>query len=339
MLSAWVRNGQLIDLFLCDSKNEIFVPETIFWGKVQKALAGSGGYFISLPENRIGFVRNSRPLREGDMTLVQVSSYPQPDKQIPLQSKITIKGRGIILTPGVPGVNISKAIGDPKRRKDIYSQVGAIVTKDILEKENIGLIVRTFYQKERDHQIKTEIENLLTTYRNTAHFGKPDKPTLVFRGPSIHERAERDWLPDDKFNIQDIGDEIDKYGLWDLIIDSVREKVQLENNASLYIEKTHAMIVIDVNSGGTKSKVPSKRVSLVAAKVIPRELRIRGFGGKVIIDFPSLNQSDKCEVEKSLAQEFKRDYVPTKLIGWTKSGNYELQRKRDRIPVNEILEL
>ena len=337
-LSAWVKRGELKDLYLCDSKNGVFVPESIFWGKVQKALPGTGGYFITLPENRVGFLRNSPPLREGDIILVQISSYPQPGKQIPLQSKIVIKGKGVIITPGAPGINISKAIADSKKRKELYSLVETVVTRESLEKENIGLILRTSCLSD-DHQIKAEIEELMNSYRRIFLSGKPNKPTLVATGPSIHARAERDWQPEEKFKVQDVGEDIDKFGLWDLIIENIGDVVILENKANLCIEKTQAMIVIDVNSGGIKSKASAKNISLQAAEVIPRELRIRGFGGKVIIDFPSMNQSDKNDVEKCLALAFKKDNVPTKLAGWTKLGNFEIQRKRDRIPVNEILKI
>ena len=337
-LSAWVKKGKLKDLYLCDSKNGVFVPESIFWGKVQKALPGTGGYFISLPENRIGFLRNSPPLMEGDIIIVQISSYPQFGKQIPLQSKIVIKGKGVILTPGVPGINISKAIVDQEKRNELYSLVETVVPRESLEKDNFGLILRTSCLH-NDHQIKTELKEFMTYYRRIFLSGKPNKPTLVASGPSIHARAERDWQPEENFIVQDVGDAIDTFGLWDLIIENTGDVVELGNKANLVIEKTQAMIVIDVNSGGMNSKTSARNISMQAAGVIPNELRIRGLGGKVIIDFPSMNQSDRKDVEKCLAQAFNNDYVPTKLAGWTKLGSFELQRKRDRIPVNELVEI
>lgn len=337
-LSAWVRRGKLEDLFLSDATIGNFIPESIFWGKVQKSLKGTGGYFISLPEGRVGFLRNSPPLQEGEMILVQVSGYPQQNKQIPLQSRIVIKGKGIILTQGVPGINISKSISNPERRKLLLIEVEEAVANSNLEQDETGVIIRTSC-KRSDHNIKQEIEVLLASLEKIRQIKAPSKPILVATGPSVHERAERDWLPDQHFVVQDITDKIDDFGLWDLIFDNTGEKVELGNNASLYIEKTHAMIVIDVNSGGINSKQSAKRISMEAAEIIPRELRLRGFGGMITIDFPSMNKSDMNEVEKRLYKAFKNDDVPTKLIGWTKSGNYELQRKRDRLPVNEILNL
>lgn len=337
-LSAWVRRGKLEDLFLSDATIGNFIPESIFWGKVQKSLKGTGGYFISLPEGRVGFLRNSPPLQEGEMILVQVSGYPQQNKQIPLQSRIVIKGKGIILTKGVPGINISKSISNPERRKLLLIEVEKALANANLEQDDTGVIIRTSC-KRSDHNIKQEIEVLLASLEKIRQIQAPSKPILVATGPSVHERAERDWLPDQHFIVQDITDKIDDFGLWDLIFDNTGEKVELGNNASLYIEKTHAMTVIDVNSGGINSKQSAKRISMEAAEIIPRELRLRGFGGKITIDFPSMNKSDMNEVEKRLNLAFKNDDVPTKLIGWTKSGNYELQRKRDRLPVNEILNI
>lgn len=334
-LSAWVRKGRLVDLLLDDSESGVFIPESIFWGKVQKSLPGTGGYFITLPENKTGYLRNSSKLREGEVLLVQVSSYAQPNKQIPLQQKMVFKGHGVILTPGVPGINISKSITDPNLRETLLSGIEEVTTLEQLKQENIGLIFRTCCQK-YDLNIKEEIENLLANYRRITQSSKPQKPALVWEGPSIHERAERDWLPEEKFTIENISEDFDDYGLWELINESTGDVVELNNSACLYIEKTNAMIVIDVNSGGLNSKASTRHISLRAAEVIPQELKIRGFAGKVVIDFPSMRQQDRNEVEKSLVQSFKKDYIPTKLLGWTKGGNYELQRKRDRRTVVEI---
>ncbi|MCY4308921.1 MAG: ribonuclease E/G [Rhodobacteraceae bacterium] len=337
-LSAWVRRGKLEDLFLSDTTIGNFIPESIFWGKVQKSLKGTGGYFISLPEGRVGFLRNSPPLQEGEMILVQVNGYPQQNKHVSLQSRIIIKGKGIILTQGVPGINISKTISNPERRQALLTKVEEALAHADFKQDDTGVIIRTSCGRS-DHNIKQEIEGLLVTLEKIRQIQKPSKPILVATGPSVHERAERDWLPDQHFVVQDVGDQIDDFGLWDLIFDNTKEKVELGNNASLYIEKTHAMIVIDVNSGGINSKQSAKRISMEAVEIIPRELRLRGYGGKVTIDFPSMNKSDMNDVEKRLNLVFKNDNVPTKLIGWTKSGNYELQRKRDRLPVNEIFNI
>ena len=41
-------------------------------------------------------------------------------------------------------------------------------------------------------------------------------------------------------------------------------------------------------------------------------------------------------LEESLAKAFRTDPVETSLVGWTKLGLYELQRKRERPPLAEI---
>jgi Ribonuclease G/E len=42
-------------------------------------------------------------------------------------------------------------------------------------------------------------------------------------------------------------------------------------------------------------------------------------------------------VEQSLRATFKADAIETALVGWTPLGHFELQRKRERRPLREVL--
>lgn len=48
-------------------------------------------------------------------------------------------------------------------------------------------------------------------------------------------------------------------------------------------------------------------------------------------------KKDRRPFETALRQAFRADDVETTLIGWTPLGHYELQRKRARLPIAEVL--
>ena len=77
--------------------------------------------------------------------------------------------------------------------------------------------------------------------------------------------------------------------------------------------------------------------NLEAARELPRQLRLRGLGGQVIVDFAPLRKSDRKRIEEALKTAFRRDPIETTLAGWTPLGNFELQRKRERRPLSELL--
>ena len=48
-------------------------------------------------------------------------------------------------------------------------------------------------------------------------------------------------------------------------------------------------------------------------------------------------KKDRRAFELSVKSAFRADSIDTVLAGWTPLGHYELQRKRDRLPLPEVL--
>ena len=76
---------------------------------------------------------------------------------------------------------------------------------------------------------------------------------------------------------------------------------------------------------------------MAAARDLPRQLRLRGLGGQIILDVAPMPKKDRRGVETTLRAAFRADETDTVLAGWTPLGNYELQRKRARQPLSEIV--
>ena len=68
-----------------------------------------------------------------------------------------------------------------------------------------------------------------------------------------------------------------------------------------------------------------------AAQLLPKELRLRGLGGQIVIDFVPMPKNNRRKIDLVLANAFKNDPIESSLVGWTQMGHFELQRKRERI--------
>ena len=113
-------------------------------------------------------------------------------------------------------------------------------------------------------------------------------------------------------------------------------RVTLEGGAHLQIEPTRALVAVDVNTGPDTSPAASLKANISAARELPRQLRLRGLGGQVVIDFAPMPKRDRSILDQVLKAAFKSD-GELKLAGGTTLGGYVLTRKRDRLALAGVL--
>ncbi len=104
----------------------------------------------------------------------------------------------------------------------------------------------------------------------------------------------------------------------------------------MLIEPTRALVAVDVNTGPDTSPAAGLKANIAAARDLPRQLRLRGLGGQVVIDFAPMPKRDRHILDQVLKAAFKAE-GETNLAGWTTLGLYELTRKRDRLALSELL--
>ncbi|MBV9063737.1 MAG: ribonuclease E/G, partial [Alphaproteobacteria bacterium] len=134
----------------------------------------------------------------------------------------------------------------------------------------------------------------------------------------------------------------DSYGLEDEIATLIEPRVPLPSGGWITIEGTEALTAVDVNSGSyteaTGLEETSLRVNLEAAAEIGRQLRLRGIGGLVVIDFIHLNQPENIEhVLTVLHSSLAHDRTPTQISGMSEFGLVEITRKRTRDPLVKLM--
>ncbi len=61
--------------------------------------------------------------------------------------------------------------------------------------------------------------------------------------------------------------------------------------------------------------------------------RLRGLAGQVTLDLAPMPKKDRVVFEGHLRAAFRLDPVETALAGWTPLWHFELERKRERLPI------
>ncbi len=94
---------------------------------------------------------------------------------------------------------------------------------------------------------------------------------------------------------------------------------------------------MDVNTGADTSFAAGLKANIAAARDLPRQLRLRGLGGQVVLDLAPMPKKDRRTLESALRAALRADTVETSLVGWTPLGHLELQRARARAPLAALL--
>lgn len=325
--AAMLADGRLDDLLLSPSEDRV-VPGAIYRGVIDRPMKGQGGAMVRLPGGT-GYLRHAKGLAAGTPVLVQVQGHAEPGKAAPLTRRLLFKSRYAIATPGAPGLNVSRQIRDEERRVDLLSLV-----HDIVDPEgDIGLILRSVAEKATDDDVAEDVSAMHGLA--TAVSGDADgPPELLVDGADPHRLAWRDWGLAD---LDDAPGAFDRHGITDRIEALSGPRADLPGGGHLYIEPTRALVAVDVNTGGNTSLAAGLKANIAMARHLPAELRCRGLGGQVTLDVAPMPKKDRRTFEQVLKSSFRDDPVETVLAGWTPLGHFELQRRRDRLPMTECL--
>lgn len=322
--AALLVDGRLHDLMI---DSDLPRPGTIYRAIAERPMKGQGGIFLRSPDGQC-YLRQIKGVSPGQALLVQVTGYAEPGKAIPVTAKVLFKSRYAIVTPDAPGINVSRAIKDDDLRDSLLE-----IAHEVMEGE-AGLILRSSCAAAPKDDIAEDIHAMMTLAAQVMADATGDAETLV-EGDGPHALAWREWT-DPAEVITDAGS-FEHHGVLDALELLRDTHVTLGSGASMHIEPTRALIAVDVNTGGDTSPAAGLKANMACMKDLPRQLRLRGLGGQITIDPAPCPKKDRRQVESALRAALKTDTVETTLVGWTPMGNLELQRKRDRIPLSEVL--
>ncbi|MEL6952437.1 MAG: ribonuclease E/G [Pseudomonadota bacterium] len=328
--AALVVDGQLVDILIDAPEGYPLAPESIVRGRLGQPMKGQGGFSVDLPSGK-GFLRQTKGLTPGRTTLLQVSGCAERGKAPPVTLRRLHKGRTVIVTPGAPGVNLSRAIKDPETRQKLQAAVEACLPAE----DGPGIIVRSAaVHAELDDAVE-EVRMLL---EENARIGADTDggPELLLDAPGSHHIAWREWslpVPDDVIEGEGA---FDSFDLYSALSDLTQPRIGLKQGAHAFVEPTRALVAVDVNTGADRSLSAGLSANLALAEALPGQLRLRGLGGQIVLDMAPMAKKERRRVEDALRHAVRRDGSDIVLAGWTPLGHFELQRKRDRWPLTEL---
>ena len=120
-----------------------------------------------------------------------------------------------------------------------------------------------------------------------------------------------------------------------VIDDATETELAIKGGGTICIERTRALVAIDVDKG---TAVSSFDVCMAALPMIANELRLRGLGGLIVIDLPNLRQPrQRNTVFKAAERVFKDDPNNVKLAPLSRFGCLELTRYKPELSLDEVL--
>ena len=128
----------------------------------------------------------------------------------------------------------------------------------------------------------------------------------------------------------------------DELMKLLRKKVWLKSGAYLIIERTEAMVVVDVNSGkfvGKKGhEENSLKINLEAAKEVAKQLRLRHLSGLILIDFIDMVSADnRKKVYLDMKKELRKDRAKVAVSEISEFGVLEMTRERTGLSIVDSL--
>ena len=325
--AAMIVDGRLEDLAI-DPITDAPLPGAIYRAVADRPMKGQGGLFVKLPEGS-GFLRQTAGISPGQRLLVQITGPAEAGKAYPVTTRLLFKSRYAIVTPDAPGLNISRRIKDEPLRDELESLAKAAMQG---APETLGLILRSACMGANDDEIAEDISAM----RDLATAVLADingNAELLVEGAGAHETAWRDWADPEPDEVIEGG--FSDHGVLEMIDDLLTPRVDL-GQGHMMIEPTRALLAVDVNTGNDTTPGAALKANIAAARELPRQLRLRGLGGQVVIDFAPMPKKDRAILDQVIRAAFKSE-SEVNLAGWTTLGLYEITRKRDRLPLTELL--
>ena len=355
-------------------KDSASMVGNVYLGKVQNVLPSMEAAFVDIGRGRNAVLyagevnydasalegrppRIEQALKSGQSVLVQVTKDPIGHKGGRLTSQVSLPGRYMVYVPDGRLSGISRKLPDTER-----SRLKAILKR--LTPEDAGVIIRTAAEGATEEALERDLNRLKAQWEVIETKSKTaSAPSLIYSEPDLVIRVVRDIFNEDFASLvvqgADEWDTIDNYVRWvapdladrtkrwdepgdvfeayridEQLAKALDRKVWLPSGGYLVIDRTEAMIVVDVNTGkftgkgGNLEETVTKN-NIEAAEEIVRQLRLRDLGGIIVIDFIDMVlESNRDLVLRRLLECLGRDRTRHQVAEVTSLGLVQMTRKR-----------
>ncbi|MGB0747945.1 MAG: ribonuclease E/G [Magnetospiraceae bacterium] len=348
---AVLEADQLVDCVIERDRTPA-LTDAIFLGRVVGFSKPLNAAFVEIGQAAPGFLPlRGETLTEGTAIVVQVRQEPVKtvgeNKGARLTQTLRLAGRYAILLPGQSEVSVSRQIAGADKRAALRDLIQA------RRPEGAGVLLRTAAQSASEAVITSDLQDLIRQWRQVeeaARAGRP--PCLLSPGVSHLQRLLRDREgpvmaanpytrsqmrqrygidnadcfagPGGLFEVHDVEDALDSFteAAW-----------PLPGGGTLLFAEAAAATLVDVNTGAAQAPLEA---SLAAAAALPLQLKLRGIGGQILVDFPLKAKSrQRDQVTATLKANGGED---VHIAGWSNLGFLELTRDREGASLSSMLQ-
>jgi len=362
--TAVLEDDKLSEIFIEDNKKDKTVSN-IYRGIVKKVLPGIEACFVDVGFDKLAYLqlKKDNTIKSGQEILVQINKEEIGTKGAKLNLEISLAGRYLVYIPSNDRTTISNKITEEKERFRLKK-----IAKSI-NKENLGLIIRTEAIGCTKEELEADIEELKIQYENILKeykLGMGSK--LLYKSLDFATKYIKDNVNEDvekiitnnsekyeelkkilksirkeyveKLVLEENKDVFDLYSVNNQIEKCLNKKVWLKSGGYLIIEKTEALTVVDVNTGkftgNLKLDETVYKTNIEAAVEIAKQLKLRDIGGIIIIDFIDMHKAKHKEVLlKILEEELQKDKRKSEVLGMTRLGLVEVARRREKNSIDK----
>ena len=277
-------------------------------------------------------------VHEGEAILVQIDADAVGTKGARLSADISLAGRFVVFGPRRGGVAVSRKITDDVERSRLIDALngddGGFVVRTAAEGQDTAVLTADADAlRARMHEIEekaanatapatieAELDPLLRAVRE-AHESGVSRVVIATRAGLAKARAYATLAfagagpaIDGHKNGEDLFEDA---GITAEIEDLLQPRVALPGGGVITIETTEAMTTVDVDSAevrGADKDTNTLAVNLAAAVETARQVRLRGIGGLVVIDFIRLDDGDhRKQVVAALQTALAQDRAATRI--------------------------
>jgi len=298
-------------------------------------------------------------LSEGQELMVQISKGPIGTKGPRVTTYVSFPGRYLVFMPNVEHIGVSRRIARDEERARL---------KDIMKRvrhPGCGYIVRTVSEGVKEDELRSDVEFLHVLWQDIlTKRAELAAPALLHADLSLSFRVVRDlfgkkverlWI-DSRQEYEAVRDFVQRFspeqtsrihfydkeeslfdhlGVEQELARALSRKVWLKSGGYIVVDHTEAMTVIDVNTGRFVGKRDQEetilRNNLEAAKEVAYQIRLRGIGGIIIVDFIDMEREKNRErVYHALVDAMASDKARTRISRISDLGLVEISRERVR---------
>lgn len=339
-VAARLISGRVDDLLIAAAPDAPGPSAGEIWtARVDRLLSARAaerpGAFLHAGAARL-FLIDARGVAPGDLLRVRVlrEADPAAGKAATATRKIELPGRWLTLTPGAPGVNVSRKIADAEARARLVAAAQAATPAlNGAAGAALGAVLRSRARAAESAEISAEAAALASDW--TALEAAPLAPPRRLRaGPALAALALERWgdaaaAPSGRLGAEDPA-------LAAAVAEALKPRAPLVvdgGGAWMALTRAAAAILVDVNAGAARS---AEAVNLAAAAEIPRQLRLRGWSGAILVDFLGSGEQEQSRLERQLRA---RADGALEILGWGPLGLLEARRRDDRPSVETAFAL